>query len=55
MGSHQGIEDLRALLERWQLDMDRSRYDEFATCVVHGDPTTFNVLADGSPRGVQLR
>jgi len=50
MGSARGVEDLRDLLERWHHDVARSNYDQLATCVVHGDPTTFNVLAGGHPR-----
>lgn len=49
MGSTDGVELLRQLLDRFRADLERVRYAELATCVVHGDPTTFNVLADGDP------
>lgn len=49
MGSAEGVDRLRLLLDRFVADLDSVNYAELETCLVHGDPTTFNILADGSP------
>ena len=41
MGSPEAVEELRSLLDE---------FDEQLRVLVHGDPTTFNILADGRPR-----
>ena len=42
-------EELRALLVSYEADLETIGYRALPVCVVHGDPTTFNVLADGEP------
>lgn len=49
MGSTEAVHRLRRLLDRFATDMVRLDYSTLARCVVHGDPTTFNVLASGHP------
>lgn len=49
MGSPEGVDQLKALLERFVIGLEAVGYRELARCVVHGDPTTFNVLAHGVP------
>jgi Ser/Thr protein kinase RdoA (MazF antagonist) len=49
MGSAGEVTVLRGMVERFAADLGRIGYHDLATCVVHGDPTAFNVLADGSP------
>lgn len=49
MGSPDGVDRLRRLLDRLVADLDAVGYDQLKTCVVHGDPTTFNILAVGQP------
>jgi len=49
MGSTEAVQLLRRLLDRFDADMASLDYPALDTCVVHGDPTTFNVLADGQP------
>lgn len=49
MGSPEGVDQLKALLERFVVDVDEVGYTELPHCFVHGDPTTFNVLAHGDP------
>jgi len=50
MGSERGVAELRALLDGFASDLEKVRYAELPACGVHGDATTFNVLAEGSPR-----
>ena len=49
MGSPEGVDQLKALLERFVIGLEAVGYRELARYVVHGDPTTFNVLAHGDP------
>lgn len=49
MRSTAGVATLRQLVDQFTVDLERVRYDDLVTCVVHGDPTTFNVLAGGTP------
>lgn len=49
MGSPEGVAQLRRLVDVFAADLERVGYADLRTCVVHGDPTTFNVLADGDP------
>jgi Ser/Thr protein kinase RdoA (MazF antagonist) len=49
MGSADGVDRLRRLLDKFMADLESVDYARLETCVVHGDPTTFNVVADGSP------
>lgn len=49
MGSPEGVALLHGLVDRFAADIDRVGYRDLRTCMVHGDATTFNVLADGSP------
>jgi homoserine kinase type II len=49
MGSIEGADRLRRAVEGFAADLDGIGYSGLRTCMVHGDPTTFNVLADGSP------
>ncbi|MGH9116483.1 MAG: phosphotransferase family protein [Acidimicrobiales bacterium] len=49
MGSIEGVARLRRLVGRFVAVIERVGYADLRTCVVHGDPTTFNVLAGGDP------
>jgi Ser/Thr protein kinase RdoA (MazF antagonist) len=49
MGSSGGADELRARLDSFDADLEAIGYRALPACVVHGDPTTFNVLADGEP------
>ena len=49
MGSRAGAERLEQLLGRFADRLDDLDYLALPHCVVHGDPTTFNVLATGDP------
>lgn len=49
MGSPDAVGRLRGLLDAFIADLAEVGYANLETCVVHGDPTTFNVLADGEP------
>lgn len=49
MGSPDGVAVLDRLVGRFAADLDFVGYADLPTCLVHGDPTTFNVLADGDP------
>lgn len=49
MGSRDGVVVLREMVERFTHDLMQVGYDRLWSCVVHGDPTTFNVLAEGNP------
>jgi homoserine kinase type II len=49
MGSADAVLALRDTVDRFAADLERVGYHDLETCLVHGDPTTFNVLADGSP------
>jgi len=40
---------MRDQLDRHDRDLRALAYGELARCVIHGDPTAYNVLADGDP------
>jgi Ser/Thr protein kinase RdoA (MazF antagonist) len=49
--SPERVELLCRLVDRFAAALDHIGYAQCPTCVVHGDPTAFNVLSDGDPRG----
>lgn len=49
MGSANGVDRLRRLLDGFVADLAAVHYAQLETCVVHGDATTFNILASGHP------
>lgn len=49
MGSAEGVAVLAGVVYRFTVDLDQVGYTNLPTCLVHGDPTSFNVLADDDP------
>jgi Ser/Thr protein kinase RdoA (MazF antagonist) len=49
MGSEGGSRTLHTLLDEFCRDLAEVGYDDAARVVIHGDATTHNVVASGSP------
>ena len=49
VGSETKAHRVRAILDGFASALGEAGYEHLAGCVIHGNPTTFNVLADGDP------
>jgi Ser/Thr protein kinase RdoA (MazF antagonist) len=49
MSVNDGVPRLRAMLDRLRDDLLRIGYTDLPSCVLHGDPTSHNMLARGAP------